>query len=73
MPYDKKLHMLCGFLIVIIGSFFHSALFGFLLCVAAGIAKECYDDIIYNGFDWKDAIATLCGGLIAVALLEVIK
>lgn len=73
MQYDKKLHMICGFLIAIAGGLLYSVKFGLLLSLAAGLAKELRDDIAYGVFDWLDFVATMAGGLVGCIVMEAMK
>ncbi len=73
MQYDKKLHMLCGFLITIAGSLLYSVVFGLLTCFAAGLIKELRDDYVYGGFDRMDLAATMAGGLVGCVVVEALK
>lgn len=73
MQYDKKLHMICGFLIAIAGGLLYSVTFGLLMSIAAGLAKEIRDDMVYGGFDWLDFVATLGGGLVGCIVMEAMK
>lgn len=75
IPYDKRLHMLAGLLIGVIGTVITPYTFvGILAAFIAGIAKELYDQYSYGGFDIDDAIATWIGGAVgsAIGLLFVI-
>jgi len=76
LPQDKLLH-LCGGAVIaglFLGLFLalHLApwlagLLAFLASVAAGIGKEFYDKKHRgHSVEWKDALATAVGGLIAV-------
>ena len=73
IPYDKKLHFLAGFAIAIIMGFITDPITGIGLAIAAGVAKECYDDYKYNGYDIKDMIATWIGGSCGFALVSLIS
>ena len=73
MQYDKKLHMIGGFLIEITGSLLHSVTFGLLVSIAAGLAKEIRDDMVYGGFDWLDFVATPGCGLVGCIVMEATK
>ena len=75
IPYDKRLHMLAGLLIGVIGTVITPYSFvGILAAFIAGIAKELYDQCSYGGFDTDDMIATWIGGAVgsAIGLLFVI-
>lgn len=69
MAYDKKLHIIAGFIISIIGAYLCGALFGFALATFAGIAKEAYDKISGKGtVEFADLLATVAGGLIGAGI-----
>jgi hypothetical protein len=70
IPYDKKLHLLAGFLICIIGTvIFHNVLIGFGLSVLAGLLKELRDKLSEKGTcELLDFIYTALGGLIGTLL-----
>jgi hypothetical protein len=40
VPFDKKLHFICGFLIALIGGLVTDPITGIGLAIAAGIVKE---------------------------------
>lgn len=66
IPSDKALHFIAGMLItafaaVIIPCF---APLACVVAIIAGFAKEIYDEINYGGFDWKDLLATVLGGVV---------
>jgi len=74
IPYYKKLHFLCGFLIALIGGIITDPITGIGLAIAAGIAKECYDDWNKDGsFDIVDMIATWIGGLVGLGLVTLVN
>ena len=54
IPFDKKLHFITGFIICIFFSIINDPITGIGAAICCGIAKECYDDYIYGGFDWKE-------------------
>lgn len=76
LPQDKLLHLFAGQLIaaLFLGLFLalHLApwlagLLAFLVSAGAGIGKEFYDKKHRgHSVEWKDAVATAVGGLIAV-------
>lgn len=72
MPYDKKLHFLCGLLIsLLIG--LYNPLYGLSAGLTAGVAKEVYDYLGYGGPDIKDFLATAVGSILGALVCEVIK
>lgn len=76
LPQDKLLHLFAGQLIaaLFLGLFLaiHAApwlagLLAFLASAGAGIGKEFYDKKHRgHSVEWKDAVATALGGLVAV-------
>ena len=64
IAYDKKLHIIVGFFIGLIGAYCSgSALFGFGLSCLAGLSKEVYDKVSGKGtVEGIDALATMFGG-----------
>lgn len=66
IPSDKMLHFIAGMMItafvaVITPRFAPLAV---TVAVIAGFAKEVRDEIAYGGFDWRDLLATVTGGII---------
>lgn len=53
--YDKMLHFVAGFMITVF--------FGMWINVLVAIAKEIQDEYEYDGFDWKDIISGIVGGI----------
>ena len=57
---DKVLHFVVGILI-----------YGFtgemLFVIAAAVGKEAYDQVTYGGWDWRDLLVTINGGLVGYA------
>lgn len=71
IPSDKMLHFIAGMLItaivaVIVPRFTPIAM---SVAVVAGFAKELRDEITYGGFDWKDLLATVLGGVVMQVLI----
>jgi len=63
---DKAKHFIGGYLISLTFSYFGFYTPGLIVSSGIGIAKEIWDK--YNPphqCDWKDALATICGGLLA--------
>ena len=68
---DKQLHFFAGVIIsaiviLITGSIAASLIVTFF----AGFYKEFKDEMDYAGFDWKDLLATMIGGIIP-ALIKI--
>lgn len=86
IPYDKKLHFICGFIIMVLCSlisallqfmnysltFMDSFYVGLIMSIIAGIVKEIYDYNDYGSFDYKDMISTWLGGLFGFVILYVV-
>ena len=75
IPSDKMLHFIVGMLItaivaVLVPRFTPIAM---TVAVVAGFAKELRDEITYGGFDWKDLLATVLGGVVMQVLIFLIK
>lgn len=69
MAYDKKLHIVAGFIISFIGAYLFGAPFGFGLACLAGLLKEARDKITGRGtVEGLDALATMTGGLIGMGI-----
>lgn len=72
--YDKKLHIIVGFLISLLGYYlFTSLLAGFVLAALAGMLKEVIDKITGKGTpELMDFIATIIGGLLVILTYGII-
>ena len=66
IPSDKMLHFIVGMLITAIAAVIvpQFAPIAMTVTVIAGFAKELRDEIAYGGFDWKDLLATILGGVV---------
>ena len=53
MSKDKQYHFLDGLITALLGGIIIEPITGIGLAIIAGLAKECYDDYRYGGFDWK--------------------
>ena len=73
MPYDKKLHFIAGTIVSLLMGIIIEPITGIGLAIAAGIAKECYDDYRHGGFDWKDMLTTWVGGCVGFTVLSLCK
>ena len=73
LPYDKKLHIACGFAIALIMGFITDPITGIGFALAAGIFKECYDQYDYGKYDIMDMLSTWCGGACGFALVSLIS
>jgi hypothetical protein len=61
---DKANHFIYGFLIFIISQFFLNDYLSFGIVFLFALGKEVKDQIVYNGFDYKDLIVTLLPSII---------
>jgi hypothetical protein len=68
---DKVWHFTGGMIICLICSVFLPAWAAFLLTVAAGIAKEIWDEVSYGSFDFVDLAATAAGGALVFGCIIV--
>ena len=74
---DKKMHVLCSFIITFIFGLFE-IVFGIFIGCLVGLANQTYDYIKYiiyqegNGFDKEDLIYDVIGIAIATILLLII-
>ena len=70
LPYDKALHVLAG-VVVFAVAYPIVGWYALLSVIMIAIAKELYDHSNPNHtVDWKDAMATIIGGLlVAIPLL----
>jgi hypothetical protein len=70
LHFDKVLHFLFGILIMLLVAMFFPAWVAFLAVCLAALLKEVRDEIVYSGFDWRDLVITVGGGvLVWVCLL----
>lgn len=67
IPYDKKLHFLCGLLISLLIGLYNPT-YGLLVGMTAGVAKEVYDYFDYGLFDKYDMFYTWAGAVIGTCL-----
>lgn len=72
MPYDKKLHFLCGCIIALLIGLYNP-IYGLLAGITAGVAKEVYDYYDYGGPDIKDFLATAVGSILGACLCMIAK
>ncbi|MDR1054319.1 MAG: hypothetical protein LBL90_00435 [Prevotellaceae bacterium] len=63
--FDKVLHFTAGMLIMLVVSIFFPLWVALLAVCVAALAKETRDQIVYRGFDWRDLVVTVAGGLLA--------
>lgn len=72
LQVDKILHFIMGWLIALSIIPIHGILAGIIALVVAAVGKEVYDQYKYKGFDYKDLIATLLGGVVYI-IIEICK
>lgn len=67
IPTDKVYHFAGGVILFAIGQLFG---YGLALCILGAITKEIYDYFHQDKHtpDWKDAVATILGGLLGYAI-----
>lgn len=68
LQIDKILHFIMGWLIVLSIIPIYGIVTGIIALVIAAVGKEIYDQWKYKGFDYKDLIATLLGGLVYIII-----
>lgn len=73
IPFDKKLHFLCGFIIALVMGFVIDPITGLGLAIVAGIGKECYDDYHDKKIEVADAVATAIGGCVGFAIVSLVQ
>ena len=74
IPYDKILHFMVGFSIAtFIYGVTENSLYGLYAALFAGLIKEVRDWGCYQGFDYKDMLATWAGGVAGWALMEFVQ
>ena len=61
IPYDKQLHLITGFLIAYLLSYFLDSKQIILVVIVCAVGKEIYDEFKYGGFDLEDIIYTIFG------------
>ena len=59
IPQDKANHFIYGFAIYFISNLFFNSIISLSIVYLFALAKECYDEYSYGGFDVKDIIATM--------------
>ena len=68
---DKQIHFIIGFLTSAIVLYFTKSIAAALIVTFfLGFYKEFKDEMDYAGFDWKDLLATMIGGVIP-ALIKI--
>ena len=68
---DKQIHFIIGFLTSAIVLYFTKSIAaGLIVTFFLGFYKEFKDEMDYAGFDWKDLLATMIGGVIP-ALIKI--
>jgi hypothetical protein len=62
--FDKVLHFTAGMLIMLLVAIFFPMWLALLCVCVAAFAKEARDQIVYRGFDWRDLVVTVAGGVL---------
>ena len=70
IPNDKRLHIACGFCIAL--SSYFIGIWGLILAMLAGVGKEIYDYFDYGKPDILDFAATLLGGVVGWAAVQLL-
>ena len=73
MQKDKIYHFIAGLVICLFFSIVDDPITGIGGAIGAGIMKECYDQHVYEGFDWKDMVVTWIGGCVGFTLFALVK
>ena len=66
---DKGCHIIVGFVLSAILTYFLGYLYGFIITSVIGILKEGYDYKSYRHFDVYDLSATVVGAIFGAALV----
>jgi hypothetical protein len=70
LHFDKVLHFAAGMIIMLMVAIFFPVWVAFLSVCTAALLKEARDHVVYRGFDWRDLVITIAGGvLVWVCLL----
>jgi hypothetical protein len=68
--FDKVLHFTAGMIIMLRVAIFFPLWVALLAVCVAALLKEVCDELAYGGFDWRDLVITVAGGvLVWVCLL----
>lgn len=66
IPQDKANHFIYGLIIFLLSNIILNNLFSLIIVIVFAITKELYDQVKYEGFDWKDILATIISPLILI-------
>jgi hypothetical protein len=69
--FDKVLHFTAGMIIMLVVAIFFPLWVALLAVCVAALAKEARDHVVYRGFDWRDLVVTVAGGLLVWVCLLV--
>jgi hypothetical protein len=67
--HDKVLHFTAGMLIMLLVAIFFPVWVAFLSVCVAALGKEVRDHVVYAGFDWRDLVITVAGGVLVLVCL----
>jgi hypothetical protein len=62
--FDKVLHFAAGMVIMLVVAVFFATWVALLAVCAAALLKEVRDEVAYGGFDWRDLVITVSGGVL---------
>jgi hypothetical protein len=67
--FDKVLHFTAGIIIMLVVSIFFPLWIAFLAVCVAAFVKEVRDEVVYSGFDWRDLVISVAGGVLVLVCL----
>ena len=69
---DKQIHFIIGFLTSAIVLYFTKSIAaGLIVTFFMAFYKEFKDEMDYAGFDWRDLLATMIGGVIPALIFTI--
>lgn len=71
IPLDKRAHLLGGFVIHSVFLYLLSPLSALVPVIIAAVGKEYYDSNTHPA-DWKDALATVLGGIASLGIYYIL-
>ena len=70
-PLDKQAHLMGGFIVHTVFMYLVSPVSALVPVVIAAVGKEYYDSKTHPA-DWKDAVATVLGGLASLGIYYIL-